>query len=312
MVSMGSLFDDVAVIASRQHGRISHAQLIGLGVDRDRIKRWCADGRLRRVYRQVYAVGHAAPSLHAGLMGAVLACGRGAVVSHRSAGHALGILRARPALPEISVPTPGGRRQEWIRVHRDQTLVSADTTALHEIPMTSVPRVLLDIAPSTSPGELTRAGHEAWIRHRVSPLHVKACIARNPTKKGAAKLLRALGADVTLSDLEDGFLALLKRHGLPPPRTNIDHAGDKVDCYWPQIDLTIELLGYRFHATRKAFEDDIARRRRSQHVAYTWGDVFERGNQTAAELTPLLKPASALPRASSAHTRGRRGRGRAS
>jgi len=288
MESMGSLFVEVAVIASGQHGRVSHAQLIGAGVDRDRIRRWCADGRLRRVYRQVYAVGHAAPSPHAGLIAAVLACGRGAVVSHGSAGHALGILRLRPAMPEISVPTPGGRRQKRILVHRNQTLVVPDTTTLHKIPMTSVPRILLDIAPSTSATELTRAGHEAWIRHGISPRHVEACIARNPTKKAAAKLRRALGCDVTLSELEEGFPRLLARHGLPLPRTNIDHAGDKVDCHWPRFGLTVELLSYRFHASRRAFEDDVARRRRSNHLAYTWGDVFERGGRTAAQLAPLL------------------------
>lgn len=148
--------------------------------------------------------------------------------------------------------------------------------------------ILLDVAPRLSLVELTRACHEAWIRHRVAQRHVEACIARNPTKKGAAKLRRALGADVTLSDLEDGFLALLRRYGLPRPRTNIDHAGDKVDCHWEREGLTVELLSYRFHASRKAFEDDIARRRRSNHLACTWGDVFERGALTAADLAPRL------------------------
>jgi hypothetical protein len=299
---MRALFDTIGRIAARQHGRISHSQLVAAGVDRNRIARWTADGRLRRVHREVYAVGHTAASLHADLMAAVLACGASAVVSHRSAAHALGIVARQPRLPEITVASTAGRLRPGIVVHRVRALPTADTTRLHGIAIATVPRVLLDLAPTTSPTELTRAGHEAWVRYRTAPAHVEACIARNPTKKGAAKLLRALGSDVTLSDLEDGFLALLHRHGLPRPRTNIDVAGDKVDCHWPQLGLTIELLGYRFHASRRAFEDDVARRRRSHHLAYTWGDVFERGDRTAAELTPLL----ALPHASSAHTPGRR------
>jgi hypothetical protein len=258
------------------------------GVDRSRIKRWRADGRLRPVYRRVYAVGHTAPSPHAELMAAVLACGTRAVASHRSAGHAFGVLGGRPPLPEISVPTPGGRRQQRIVVHRGQLLAAADTTNFQGIAMTSVPRVLLDVAPRLPAPELTRACHEAWIRHGTRPGHVEACIARNPTKQGAAKLRHALGADVTLSDLEDGFLKLLDDHRLPRPRTNVDHAGDKVDCHWEHLGLTIELLSYRFHASRRAFEDDVARRRRSRHLAYTWGDVFERGAQTATELARLL------------------------
>jgi hypothetical protein len=285
---MRGLFEDVALIASRQHGRISHAQLLAAGVDRDRIKRWRADGRLRAVHREVYALGHTALSLHATVMAAVLACGSGAVASHRSAAHLLGIVRSSPPRPEVSVPTPGGRRQKRIVVYRGQLVHARDMTLLHAIPITTVPRVLLDLAPRLALADLTRACHEAWIHHRVIRSDVEACIARNPTKKGAARLRLALGSDVTLSDLEDGFLDLLARHDLPRPRTNVDHHGDKVDCHWPDRWLTVELLSFRFHATRRAFEDDLARRRRSNHIAYSWGDVFERGAQTAAELGKLL------------------------
>lgn len=105
-----------------------------------------------------------------------------------------------------------------------------------------------------------------------------------PHKKAIAKLRRALAADVTLSVLEDRFLELLEHHDLPLPRTNIDHRGDIVDCRWPDHDLTVELLSYRYHATRHAFEADIARRRRSNHLPFTYGDIIDRGPQTIAEL----------------------------
>jgi len=283
------LFDAVACIATRQHGRISHAQMLAVGVDRDRIKRWSADGRLRLVHREVYAVGHNAPAALAELMAAVLACGDEAVASHRSTLHARGVLRERPPRPEVSVASRSGRRQPCIVVHRVVSLPRADTTSYQRIPMTTVPRALLDVAPSLSPSALCQACHEAWIRHRVTPVQIEACIRRNPTKKGAAKLRRAYGSDATLSELEKGFLRLLERHDLPPPRTNIDRYGDKVDCYWASHDLTVELHSYRFHATRWGFETDNTRRRRSQHVPFTWGDVFEREARTAAELRPLLE-----------------------
>ncbi len=285
---MGALFDTIGQIAAGQHGRVTYAQLRAAGADRNRITRWCADGRLRRVHREVYAVGHEAPSLNADLMAAVLACGEGAVASHRSAAHALRILRARPSRPEVTVPTTAGRARPGIRIHRVRSLPEDDTENVFGVPMTKAERVLLDLAPSLSLPALTRGCHEAWIWQRVSVVQVKACIARNPTKNGARKLLRAIGADATLSELEDGFLKLLRRHELALPRTNIDHAGDKVDCHWPDIGLTIELLSFTFHATRQAFESDVARRRRSNHTAYTWGDVFERGAQTAAELACQL------------------------
>ena len=158
---------------------------------------------------------------------------------------------------------------------------------LDGVPITTVPRVLLDLAPRSAPGNLTRMCHEAWIHHHTTPGQIAACVARNPHKPGATKLRRAHGADVLLSHLENGFKALLRRSGLPPPRTNIDVDGDKVDCHWPALGLTVELHSWRYHATRQAFETDLARRRRSKHLAYSYGDVFERGPQTAAELAGI-------------------------
>ncbi len=285
---MGSRFATTAWIASQQHGRVAWRQLVAAGVDRHTIQRWRADGRLRSVHEGVYAVGHVAPSLDGDYMAAVLASGVGAVLSHRAAAHKLRLLRGRPPAPETTVPTTAHRRRPGIVIHRVKALDVLDASALDGIPITTVPRVLLDLTPTTSPKKLTRMCHEAWVNHECGPVTIEACIARNPHKPGAAKLRRALGSDVTLSFLEDAFLELLAAHDLPPPRTNIDHAGDKVDCHWPQPDLTIELLSFRFHGSRQAFENDVARRRRSRHLAFTYGDVVDRGPRTAAELRRLL------------------------
>jgi putative AbiEi antitoxin of type IV toxin-antitoxin system len=294
---MRALFARVTRIADRQHGRISREQLRAAGVDRNRISRWIADGRLRRVHVGVYAVGHVAPSADGEYVAAVLAGGPGAVLSHRAAAYKLGLLRGAPPPPEISIPTTSHRRRPGIVIHRVSALHVLDTAVLDHIPITIVPRILLDLAPAMASTELIRICHEAWVRHGTTPQQIEACVARNPGKPAAGKLREALGADVTLSFLEDAFLALLATHGLPRPRTNVDVKADKVDCHWPDLDLTIELLSYRFHATRQAFEDDVARRRRSNHLAYTYGDVTQRGAQTAAELRPLLLDSARTPTA---------------
>lgn len=285
---MRGLSDKVVAIAERQHGRIAWRQLIDAGIDRGRVQRWIDDGRLRPVHHGVYALGHAAPSLRAAYMAAVLAGGPGAALSHFAAAHLLRLLAGAAGRPEITVPTLAGRQRPGIIIHRAQRLNARDVFEHDGIAVTIVPRVLLDLAPRLEAGRLTRACHEAWVHHRTTPRHVEACIARNPHKPGAAKLRAALGSDVTLSVLEDRFLALLRAHGLPAPRTNVDHRGDKVDCHWPQAGLTVELLSYRFHASRGAFEADVARRRRSGHLAFTYGDVFERGPQTVTELKSRL------------------------
>ena len=222
-------------------------------------------------------------------MAAVLACGSGAKLSHRAAGQLTRILPQTGARPEVTVPSTAGRAQPAITVHRVPELHVLDTAVYDKIPITSVPRILVDVSSTLSLADLTRACHEAWVQHRTTPAHVTACIERNPRKHGIGRLRLALGSDVTLSILEDGFLGLLREYRLPVPRTNIDRAGDKVDCYWPEVGLTVELLSYRFHGSRRAFEADVARRRRSNHLAFTYGDVFERAQATARELAPLLR-----------------------
>lgn len=286
---MRSNFATIAALAAQQHGRVAWWQLTDAGIDRHTIQRWLADGRLHRVHDGVYAVGHVAPSIHGEYMAATLACGAGAMLSHRSAAYSAGLLRsvASPR-PEVTVPTLSGRSRPGIVIHRVRALHDLDRTHVDGIPITTVPRILLDLAPATGLAELTRICHEAWVHHRVGPRQAEACIARNPTKKGAAKLRRALGSDVTLSMLETRFLALLRAHDLPLPRTNINRRGDKVDCNWPELDLTVELVSFRFHATRQAFEEDVARRRRSNHIAYAYGDVLQRGAATAAELRAII------------------------
>jgi len=152
---------------------VTWRQLIAEGVDRQRIERWLADGRLRPVHHGVYALGHTAPSWHADLMAAVLACGDDAVASHDSSGHLLRNLRPAPGAPHITVPTTAGRARPGIVIHRAHSLHPLDATTWHGIRTTTVARLLLDLAPTVLPHQLTRLCHEAWVRHDTTPARSK-------------------------------------------------------------------------------------------------------------------------------------------
>ncbi|MGH2984486.1 MAG: type IV toxin-antitoxin system AbiEi family antitoxin domain-containing protein [Solirubrobacterales bacterium] len=71
--------------AARQHGVVTFAQLRAAGVLSSGIADRVAAGRLHRVHRGVYAVGHSGLSQDGRWLAAVLACGERAVLSHRSA-----------------------------------------------------------------------------------------------------------------------------------------------------------------------------------------------------------------------------------
>lgn len=129
----------------------------------------------------------------------------------------------------------------------------------------------------------------------TTPGDVEAVLLRRPTSPGARKLRRILHGDarVTLSRLEQRFLELLDAAGLPFPQTNKPVGGRRVDCHWPAERLTVELDGYRYHASRHAWEQDRlrdreARGRGDEDRRYTYADVFDAPDFMLEELGRLL------------------------
>ena len=218
------------------------------------------------------------------------------MLSGRAAGHLLYLLKGSPPPPEVTAPTE--RRVPGIRTRRSR-LHPGDATTWRGIPVTTVPRTLVDLAASLPTDDLARACHEAGVRHSTTPAMVEAVLARRPRSAGAAKLRRVLRGDahVTLSKLERRFLELLREAGLVLPETNRPAGGRRVDCRWPEQRLTVELDSYRYHHSRHAWEQD-RRREREAHARgdefrrYTYGDVFEHPHLMLAELRALLPQAA--------------------
>jgi hypothetical protein len=163
------------------------------------------------------------------------------------------------------------------------------------IPVTTVPRTIVDLAASLALDDLARLVHEAEVLYRTTPRHVEAVLARRPNTPGAAKLRRVMYGDVhvTLSKLERAFLEVLKREGIPLPQTNRIASGRRVDCRWPEHHLTVELDSYRYHHSRHAWEQDRRRNRearaRDDRIRrYTWDDVDGEDPVMLAEIRELV------------------------
>jgi Transcriptional regulator, AbiEi antitoxin len=280
-------------LASSQHGVVTRTQLLRAGVTTHEIRHRIDSGALLREHRGVYRVGHRAPSLEARYLAAVLACGDGARLSGRAAAHLLSLLKGPVPAPEVTAPVQ--RLVRGVRVRRTK-LDAADRAAHRGIPVTAVPRTLIDLAADLSLDDLARACHEAGVRYRTTPAHLTAALNRRPPNTpGAAKLKRIIEGDarVTLSTLERRFLEILHEHGLPLPRTNRPAGAHRVDCRWPDRRHTVELDSYRFHHSRHAWQQDRrrerdARARGDDFRRYTYADVFEEPSQMLAELCHLL------------------------
>jgi very-short-patch-repair endonuclease len=285
---------EIARIARTQHGVVTRAQLLTLGVSPAGISRRVRKGALHRAHRGVYRVGHCAPSIEARYLAAVYACGREALLCGRAAAHLQRLLKGPPPGPEVA--TTAERRIPGVRTLRSRRDVDRrDAAVLDRIPVTKVPRTLVDLAAALTLDELARACHEAGVLHGTTPAQVEAVLARRPNSPGAANLRRVLRGDVrvVLSRIERRFLELLRQSGLPLPRTNRPAGARRVDCRWPEQRLTVELDGYRYHRSRHAWEQDRrrereARARGDEFRRYTYGDVVEHPRLMLDELRVLL------------------------
>lgn len=252
----------LARMAKRQHGVVSIRQLEGpLGFSQRSVARAVEAGRLHRIHRGVYVVGHTDLSLHGECLAAVLAVGPGALLSYYSAGWLWGIWRRSPKPIHVTAfvprhhPAPKG-----ITRHRARNLVEADRTVADGIPITSVARTLLDLAWKLSGDQLARVLARAEELGLLDLAEIEAVIERNRGHHGAERLRYALAIyeppAYARSEFERRFVALLVRSGLPRPATGWNEIGHELDVYWPDLRFGVELDAYETHGTRDAFERD--------------------------------------------------------
>ena len=281
----------LAELATRSHGVVTRVQLLRAGITGDEIRHRLSLGALLREHGGIYRVGHRAPNVEARYLAAVWACGDGAVLSGRAAAYLWGILKGAAPPPEVTAPSE--HRIKGVTTHRARHIAR---TTHRGIPITTVPRTLVDLASHLSLDALARACHEAGVKYETTPEQVEAVLAKRRRTHGAAKLRAVTSGDVQalLSELERSFQRCLKEAGLPLPQTNRPAHGRRVDCRWPERRLTVELDSYRYHHSRYAWEQDRrrereARARGDEFRRYTYGDVVESPRLMLAELRGLLR-----------------------
>ena len=247
------------------------------------------------MYRGVYAiVGPRLLTQHGRWMAAVLACGPGAALSYLAAA-ALWQMRRGTRL-EVTVPR-GRKARKGMQLHWAD-LPDDEVTIHHGIPVTTVPRTLLDISAVVQHAELRSALRQAEQLRLTDRLWLGDLVERYPRKPGIS-IIRAVveeaqrGLTITRSELEELFLAFLIDAGLPLPNTNVLIEGSEVDCAWPDHRLIVELDSRTFHDTRDAFEADRVRDRRLEAAGWrvirvTWRQLHDSPEELEADLRLLL------------------------
>jgi uncharacterized protein DUF559 len=240
-------------------------------------------------------------------MAAVLACGRGAVLSHREAAALMDLRRSARSTVDVTVPRRSRRSHPGIQIHRPRQLHPDDVTVIERIPCTTVARTLIDLVEAVRPAEVERAIEQAE-KLRIFDLRaVEACIDRAPSRRGAREVTSLLAlyrpeAAFTRSDLEKAFLAICDGAGIPRPSVNpwveFDGTGGEIDFVWADERVAIEVDGWDDHGNRFAFERDCERDRRLRLddwrvERFTWRQVQYQPEEAERTLRMLFAPQAA-------------------
>jgi very-short-patch-repair endonuclease len=278
-------------VAAGQAGAISTAQLAAAGLSRAAVRGLSRSGVLEGAGRGVYVVKGRPRTWLGALWLGVLETGTDSFVCRRSAAAMWGLDGAPAGWIEIGAR--GNSHPRRPGTMRMATVRTADLCRIGGLPVTRVPRTLVDMAAVVEP-DIVERGMECALRRRlvtINDLHAAATATRLP---GGRRLLRVIegrpaGMPPTESDAETIFAQLARSLGLPEPaRQVVVSAGRRryrLDFAWPALRLAVEIDGTAVHGPDQLKAD---LRRQNQIVLdgwlllrFTWHDLVS--NPAAVE-----------------------------
>ena len=285
----------MARLAGRQHGVLADWQLLALGFTRDAIKARVRAGRLFKVSKGVYSL---TPTVlpRGRMLAAALTYGREAVLSHRAAAAIWNIGPWPTGLIDVT-SLRKAKPRHGTRLH----VADVKRVIKDGFPVTTPTRTLIDLASQLHPARLEEAFERA---ERLHLLDVAELERHARGRRGARAIKRVLAdytePEPTRSELEREIRKLCKNHNLPLPSQNVAVLGHDVDAYWPP-DLIAELDSWKFHKTRKAFEEDRAKAAKLEGAGYrvlrfTWRQLKWEPQTVARAIRRGLQMGSARPR----------------
>lgn len=294
----------VAGRAADAHGVLTYRELLACGLTPDGVKARVRTGRLHRIHRGVYAVGHPGLTQEGRWLAAVKACGPGALLSHHSSAMLFGFLDLEDRRPDVTVTT--GRAIPELRLHRVRAIHPHDVWRHRGIPTTSPARAILDMSATSGDPTVRRAMSRAQALHLTNQRQLAAILDRTGARPGRARYARALATEppATRTVLEDRVHDLILAGGFQPPDVNVPlHLdGRRVvpDFRWPAQRLVVEADGAAWHGNPQARADDAERQALlEQHgervLRVTWEQAVANAAQTLARIAAAGAPTPGTP-----------------
>ncbi|MGH3441646.1 MAG: type IV toxin-antitoxin system AbiEi family antitoxin domain-containing protein [Nitriliruptorales bacterium] len=262
--------------AAGRFGVFTSAEALKAGVSRMELSRSCDAGTVERLRRAVYRFVAAPLTPKANVLAAVLAGGPTCVASHTTAAALWGLADLEVVEPcHLLSDRPTQRRVEVATIHVSRTVTRLDVTRLGAIPLTTPWRTTVDACGILACGcdEVEAAEDlviEAFRRGLAKEHQLRDVVERMGPAPGTAVVRAALTSmdpdEVRrlLSWLEQYFLRLIAKAGLPQPEVNVRLHGRngeliaKVDFIWSWARLVVEIDGLRWHSlpSQKLYDDD--------------------------------------------------------
>jgi hypothetical protein len=256
----------MANLAARQYGIVTRDQLTGLGYTDRMIENALRLGRLQAWHHDVFAVGHGGLSPHGLCKAALMFRGEGALISHQSAVWLWGMERKLEIPVNVSVRWPGDAKGA-IGLHHCPALRDEDFARTERLPVTAVPRTLLDYASTAKRYRLELAIDRADRLDLLDPAAVDRILDEASEHEGHEPLAQALATyrenGLTRSGGEEKLLTVLADAGVPRPAVNDSVEGYELDFYWRRERFGVELdswehdRGHRTFAEDRRREDDL-------------------------------------------------------
>jgi very-short-patch-repair endonuclease len=253
--------------ARDHHGLVTRRAAIRAGLSERAWYRAIEAGSIEQLHHGVCRMFGAQQSPTQAIHAAVLAAGRGAMASHRSAARLWGI--PRPDDDPVDLILPKRTRKATLVgafVHRPRDLLDLKPSRREGIPTTNILRTLCDLGALDAAAVPGAVGHVVTTG-RASPAALAAAIRRHGRRgrPGVPALRDALddwvldGKPVD-SVLEPAMQRVLERHRLPPAEFHAVLGGHEVDFRIIGSNLILECDGWTTHGReRRQFERDRTR-----------------------------------------------------
>ena len=290
-----------ARFAVHQRGLLTRDQAQEAGLSDEAIQYRTKTGRWGRMHPGVYRIAGSESSWEQALLAACFAAGPQAVASHRAAA-VMWRIEAIEQVIELTVPRATRPRVRGAVIHRTDSLLLPERARLREIPVTSPPRTVFDLASVLPFGAIDRVLEDCLSRRLFRRRDLVEQLGRHggPGRRRTTVLQDLLEEHPERWERADGrferrLLRYLKARNLPEPVlqhevTLPSGRTARLDFAYPEHLIALEADSYLWHSARRHWARNQTRNRTLTAMGWRiipvlWEDLTRNGNSLAEEIT---------------------------